>query len=453
VPGSGSIIAQARPDSEPGPLLDLWEYLVDPKVGIVGEVSELSPDDDEPAFFHYASRACDAGRFGGVPNSRRCGGASTVRYRAIAKAVGEAVERYCSAVFDREGMLCASFEELRQQATPPEDFILYTTEQYAAQGFPWKPFTRDTRVCWVRGRSLEHDDDTLVPAAMVHVPFPQEGSRPDSPVAQSISTGSACGTSYESAALGGLCEAVERDAFALTWQARMGHPRIAAATAPPSVQNMVARFQAVGLRVEIVDITCDIRIPTILTLALGEAATSPALAVATATHPSAEVAALKSLEELAHTRRFARQLHRRLPPLPVDLAGQHPLVRDQRDHLRFYCPQESVRYAEFLWGSVDLRPFPAVVGAEQLPDREGLAAAREAVVAAGLHPVACDVTTPDISLLGLSVVKVVVPGLQPLYLGHSNRALGGRRLYTVPQKLGFPGIGVGRDNPYPHPFP
>jgi ribosomal protein S12 methylthiotransferase accessory factor len=39
-------------------------------------------------------------------------------------------------------------------------------------------------------------------------------------------------------------------------------------------------------------------------------------------------------------------------------------------------------------------------------------------------------------------------------MGYQNRALGGRRLYEVPQLLGFPGLKPGEpDNPYPHPFP
>jgi ribosomal protein S12 methylthiotransferase accessory factor len=39
-------------------------------------------------------------------------------------------------------------------------------------------------------------------------------------------------------------------------------------------------------------------------------------------------------------------------------------------------------------------------------------------------------------------------------MGHRNRALGGQRLYSVPQLLGFEGLEHGApDNPYPHPFP
>jgi ribosomal protein S12 methylthiotransferase accessory factor len=78
----------------------------------------------------------------------------------------------------------------------------------------------------------------------------------------------------------------------------------------------------------------------------------------------------------------------------------------------------------------------------------------DAVAKRGLEPIACDLTTPDVADLGLRVARVVVPGLHPLFMGHRNRALGGERLYSVPQLLGFDGLERGApDNAYPHPFP
>jgi len=37
-------------------LMGLWSTLVDPKVGVVREVSEVAIDEDDPSFFHYFSR-------------------------------------------------------------------------------------------------------------------------------------------------------------------------------------------------------------------------------------------------------------------------------------------------------------------------------------------------------------------------------------------------------------
>ena len=88
-----------------------------------------------------------------------------------------------------------------------------------------------------------------------------------------------------------------------------------------------------------------------LTVAIGHSASSPAVAVAAATHPDPETAVVKSLEELAHTRKFARQVMDYTPSLPVEPEAGHPAVQEQRHHLRFYCPQQAIPFAAFTWAS------------------------------------------------------------------------------------------------------
>jgi ribosomal protein S12 methylthiotransferase accessory factor len=436
------------------PILGAWDELVDPRVGIVQEVTELVADDDDPDLFHYLTKACDTSAFTGLANFANNGGVSTDRYVALAKALGEAVERYCSAIFDYRDLVLAPFAGLAGRATPPADYALYLPEQYAAAWLPWQPFTEDAPICWTRARSLVHGDEVLVPAAMTFVPYHYLGSRPEVPITQPISTGLACGSGFEEAALSGLCEAIERDAFTITWQARLARPRIDPASVPPAVRNLLERYAAVGLRVEMIDITTDVGVPTVLTFCLGEQPTSPALTVAAAADPSPVRAVVKSLEELAHTRSYQRQVMAYTPAVPADPGQEHPAVQDQRTHLRFYCEQERAAYAEFAWSSGERRALA------DLPDLSAPSAADElaAVVgrldAAGLEPIACDLTTPDVAGLGLSVVRAIVPGLHPLFMGHRNRARGGRRLQEVPGRLGVAGLAPGDPgNPHPHPFP
>jgi ribosomal protein S12 methylthiotransferase accessory factor len=288
----------------------------------------------------------------------------------------------------------------------------------------------------------------------VYIPYAYYIGTGDAPIDQPISTGLACGPTFADAALSGLCEAIERDAFTLVWQARMSRPHIVRETLPPTVRDLLRRYDEVGLRVELMDITTDVGVPTSLTVALSDAGTSPAVAVAAATDPRAERALVKSLEELAHTRKFAKQVMEFTPELPLDVEHGHPAVQDQVHHLRFYCPQPAKSFAEFCWESPESVAFDelADVGGESA-EREVASVTRE-LEACGLEPIACDLTTPDVASLGLSVVRVVVPGLNPLFMGYRNRALGGERLYSVPQKLGSRGLDRGEaDNPYPHPFP
>jgi ribosomal protein S12 methylthiotransferase accessory factor len=435
-------------------LLGLWQLIVDQKVGIVRDIVEFAPDADEPNFFYYLSTACNTFAFSEAANSRQNGGAAIDRYRALAKALGEAVERYCSAMTGNQSLLLASHEQLPGPAPAPESFALFSKSQYSDPRFPWRPFRRDTRLRWVCGTSLVTGMQLWVPAAMVFVPYRLAPGSPEAPIVQSISTGLACGSSFAAAALSGLYEVIERDAVTLTWQAGLSRPRLDVATAPGSVQDAIARFSAAEVHVELIDVTTDVAVPTVLSIAIGDAPSSPAVAVAGAADDRIEVAALRSIEELALTRKFARRVQHSLPAVRVDVANDHPDVADQRHHIGFYCPQSAKPFIAFLWASQDVRNFRAVDGNDERSDQQRLDAAVQTVARAGYDVIAVDVTTADVAVLGLHVVRMLVPGLHPLFIGHQLRARGGDRLYGVPQKLGFPGmLRDGPDNRYPHPMP
>jgi ribosomal protein S12 methylthiotransferase accessory factor len=430
-------------------ILDLWSDLVDSRTGIVREVRELFIDDDEPRFVHFLSTASNTEAFGFLPNFGNNGGVGLSAKVAIAKALGEAVERYCSAMFRYDDLLWSSYRELTVPATQPESFALYSEAQYSVPSFAWRPFREQTRVAWIAGRSLVSGHEVLVPAAFVFVPYHYQRHLGDTPVAQPISTGLACGSTLEDATLSALCEVVERDAFTTTWQATLRRPRISIGSLPDPLPDVLARYHAVGLDVHLVDLTTDVGCPVVLSVAEGFADTSPALAVAAAAHTDPATAALKSLEELAHTRKYAAQVMDYQPPVPVDVEGGHPAVDGQRAHLGFYCPQESKAAARFLWGSESETSLEQV--AEHGPTDIRSLVAR--VAATGEDVVAVELTTPDIASIGLHVVRVVVPGFHPLQMGHVNRCLGGHRLRRALSGRDGEEFSAFGDNPYPHPFP
>src|SRR5438067_523325 len=92
------------PDSVGQKLIDALPYLVDEKVGIINVVQEVRRFPGAPNFFHYAAEACNTRAFTKQTNFAITGGASVDRDRAIAKAAGEAIERYCSAIYDVESL-------------------------------------------------------------------------------------------------------------------------------------------------------------------------------------------------------------------------------------------------------------------------------------------------------------------------------------------------------------
>ncbi len=443
----------------PGPsslqrLLGLWDDLVDERLGIIQSIQELPLDDDDPDFFHYFSSACDTSRFSALKSFSYNGGASASRPVAIAKAMGEAIERYCSAIFAYDDLMFASFDELDRPAVAPEQFALYLPAQYEAPNFPWRPFTRSARVAWTEASSLLSQETVLVPAAMVYVPYYYVRDHADEPIVQPISTGLACGSSRSEAVVSALCEVIERDAFTIFWQARLQPPCVPIDTLPYGCRDLLKRLYDVQVDVKVLDITTDVAAPTILTIALSDSRDSPAAAVAAATDPSAEVALRKSLEELVHTRKFAKQVMQYLPRIAIDSGREYPQVIDARTHLRFYCDQDARQLLDFAWKHSPSRPFSQIADASTTDSTTQLKRLTSALADRGLEPIIKDLTTPDVRELGLYVMRALVPGMHPLFMGHQNRARGGSRLYEVPQQLGYEGLRPGElDHRFPHPFP
>jgi ribosomal protein S12 methylthiotransferase accessory factor len=77
-----------------------------------------------------------------------------------------------------------------------------------------------------------------------------------------------------------------------------------------------------------------------------------------------------------------------------------------------------------------------------------------ALRALGLRVAYADLTLPDVAPYGIHAVRALVSELQPVHFGHDMTRLGGRRLFEVPQKLGFadhPRTEADL-NPCPHPL-
>lgn len=304
-------------DRKPQPLSSVFDQLFDARVGIINHVGELRRDAGEPNFFHFWSKACDVRSFGRPKNFATGSGAATTRGRAMAKAIGEAVERYCPALIELQTLPVTTFEKAPFPGVPPHEFALFGPEQYAEPGFPFVRFDAETVVRWAPSVDALSGAECYVPAVFLLVPYHFDSD--DSAIAQPISTGLACHGSLTAAAITAICEVIERDAFTITWQSRLARPRIRIETLSPINREIVDRFERVGYSSALLDITTDAGVPTILAVLRGESPGAVPLTVAAAASLDPEEAALKALEELDHTRSYSHQrLSKGLPPLVPD---------------------------------------------------------------------------------------------------------------------------------------
>lgn len=432
-------------------LTDILPYLLDERVGLIQQVREHPAEADSPRFLRFNCTAANTEAFGEYQNFAVGGGAATTRSMALAKAIGEAIERYCAAIYDKREFPLVSFEDAPFDCVHPTEFALYSDAQHAFDGFMFDPFTTTSPVRWAPAVDLTTGGVTHVPAAMVYVPyFFQEGGD-ESAITQPISTGLSCHCSYQEAALGGLCEVIERDCFSMTWQARLSRPRIRNATLSADNRDLVARFEDVGYRIHLMNISNETGVPAVLAVGRHSRDFLP-IVVAASAAPSAEEAVRKALEELAHTERYAFQIKSEVEPVQAD--AEFDNILGQVDHVNFWTDPAHVHHAEFLFQSAQTIDFSAMPNLCGDNTGEQLKRLVSRIHESGYRALVSDITTPDVRDLGLTVVRALVPGYHPLFMGYHHRALGGKRLWTIPQRLGYTGITpADGDFHYPHPFP
>jgi ribosomal protein S12 methylthiotransferase accessory factor len=432
-------------------LAEIATDLIDDEVGIVRLAGAAPRQAGAPSFFHYWALAADTRAFTGQHNFAKTGGAGEDPDRALAKAIGEAVERYCAAIYTQGELPLRTADEAEFPVVDPTSFALNSAAQYAEQGFWLVPFRRDTPVRWTQAVDPLSDETCYVPAAMVYVPYFFDPERGEPPIAQPISTGLACHTSFHEAAAVAVAEVVERDAFTIVWQARIAPPQVAVETLPPGLRRLHGRFGSAGFDVTLFDITLDSRIPTVLAVSRHRSPECPAVVVAASASLDPARATRGALEELAHTGHYCQEIVRELPRLAPDADRT---VVDQETHLNYWCDHANARGVDFLFAAHTEIAYDELEDAATGSAATDLRELSTRIAATGHRPLLCDLTTPDVADFELAVVRAVVPGYHPLVCGHRLRALGGRRLWEVPQWLGHPGISsLHGDNPLPHAYP
>jgi YcaO-like protein with predicted kinase domain len=265
-------------------------------------------------------------------------------------------------------------------------------------------FHPNLRLLWCEGRDLLNEENVFVPYEMVHTnyttPLPNGHG-----CFTATSNGLASGNAAIEAISHGICEVVERDATAL-WKCRdkerLDKNRLELASVDDAVcQDVLGRLELAGLTVAVWDITSDIEIAAFACLIVpkeDKAMWHPAVASGYGCHPAREVALLRALTEAAQVRLtvisglrddFGIEEYEQLLDPDVVRAIRHR-ISASRPTRRF-------------------RDVPTWVGEtfEEDVDWE-LKCIRKAGIR---RVVVVDLTK---SIFGLPVVRVIVPGLEPM---------------------------------------
>lgn len=446
------------------PWSDVWESirsasrLVSPKVGLARSLQQGVTYAQDPELFALGVGLQDLSRFSGILNSDKAGGGGELAERALVATLGEAIERYCTLFFDKEEMVRGTARELAPDAVDAELVRFFSRRQIEENGDrigSTSYFTEDSVTYWVWGTSLTSGEARLVPASQVYLNYKAD----DDEVlpGRNASTGLAAGTTIEEAILTGLFEVVERDCFTIAWLHRHLGSRIA--VDDPELKRILdERFYVSHPDVDLAfyDITLDIPIPSIFALMRRPAEYGPALCVTSVSRLSMREAVRKGMCELGQELPYLRFLRNQFDdwdPLPdfsdIVTFDHHFTLYSKRPELI----GEALAFCDAVEDEVALSELPDHRTGRPLGDIEHCVAV---LAENGYEVIVVDITTEDVRELGWRVVRVLVPGLVPLYGNHNRPYLGLPRLWEIPDKLRWAQNGWNPDaglNPYPHPFP
>jgi len=364
---------------------------------------------------------------------------------AEATAIAEALERLGSQrPRGRRTSVRAAYDDVRDVAVDPREFGVHPDGSYRLPGFPFQRFSTRAVTSWVWGFSYARRRAVLIPASMAYHGGHRRG---DAMWLAESSSGAALGSAPVEAHLHGVLEIAERDAFLLTWYARLAQPRINPATARDRRIPVLAESlrQRLGVDVRLFALFVDHEIPVVLAIAARADGPPPAIACAAAGHPDPEQAAMAALRELGPL--VAALEHRYDGGRAEAMLADPGLVRTMEDHALLFSHPEATERLGFL-DSGEVLSFDAVSARIAWPAamdlRADLAEACRRLIAVGVDVVAVDTTSAEISAAGLTAVKVLAPGALPMTFGHAFRRIEGLpRLHRV-------NAGA---NSLPHPFP
>lgn len=384
-------------------------HLVDPVTGIVAALVPVAPE--LPFVDVYSSgpnrampvRSLDDLRVG--LRSHSCG-KGTTDVQARASALGEALER-ASAVFQGdEPRIRASYDELGELAVHPNSVQLFSDRQLAqrsedvatpAYRHAARPLDQREPLDWTPVWSLTHERRRYLPTSLLFYGHRDAGA----PQLSADSNGNAAGTSVEDALLQACYELVERDAVGIWWYNRLRCPAVDLDhDADPWIRRMQSGHASLDRELWALDVTSDIGIPTVVALSRRTGTDAEDIVFGFGAHPDGRVAVRRALSEL-------NQLLPAVANVRPDGTGYAFGNADQLGWWR----TAGVANQPYLLPD-PLRPatrFPAVEDDPVGDLGQEWARAQSLLEQRGLEVLAIDMTRPDI---GLTVVKVVVPGLR-----------------------------------------
>jgi ribosomal protein S12 methylthiotransferase accessory factor len=408
----------------------LHENLVD--LHIVNSIERAPKYYDEPLSYYFLSRIEDNplinhSRFFIKTDNIVSGGLSfSSPHIASLRALGETVERFSLNCFDKEKI---QFFKVRDCPNPID--LHY---------FPVHIPSEDV-LGWVKGEDVKTHQTCFIPAQQLYLTY--LSYKKEQILDSLISSGAAAGINFNDTLVKGIYEDIERDAVMIRFLTRSAGVHIDVKNSRnPVIRKYFSLMERYQLEWHLFDMQVDLGIPVYLTVLIDRTGIGPAVTVGSKAHLHSEDGIVASLEEACMSRILARQwmFTNQVAQEEITLPGFH------HSHISFWSQKVNLPHIDWLINA----PYSDGDTDDIHMSKDELDFMLQKLSQCGYKAYYADITNEYCTRTGIKVTKVIIPGLQALYLDdipvEDNKFINNKRLQKA---LGVSSYTL---NPVIHPF-
>lgn len=403
---------------------------------------------DEPKFWNYSAFISDKYlKHDGNPFHSTASGVSFFsQEKAVLKSLAEAIERYSNfAFFDSFVAYEGSYSDIGKNAINPQEFVFFSDEQLRQNKYKKFRIDNNSFFRWTKIKSLTDKKSYLIPCQSIYLSYKRLKNEPV--LYPSISTGTAGHFNLNEAILNGIYEILERDAFMIYYLSKITPSKYdLMSSTNKKIKTLLEIAKRYNLEVISLDVKTDLNIPTVVSVIIDRSGLSKAVSVGLKCHLDTEKAIIGSINEAFHTRTWIRESYIENPrEITTSKLIKESSIKNRG--LLWYSTK-TISKLDFLVGGHKTTKIRKA--SDNLSVKKQITKLKKILAEKGYKIYYKDITSKYFENIPFKVVKVVIPGMQPVYLNEKYPLHGGKRLQTVPEKIGYPkSKGL---NSYPHPF-
>jgi len=346
---------------------------------------------------------------------------------AKVSGLAEAIERYSGTYTGAELGVKGKYSEMGESAIHPYALMNYSESQYRDRQqwnqqhhfIQWVPdfFDEEREIDWTPVWSPNAKTFKYVPTAYCYFGYPLP---PEQCFCWADTNGNAAGNTKEEAILQGFMELVERDAVALWWYNRIPTPGVAIETFnDPYLQNLKIYYKTLDRDFWVLDITTDLNIPTFAAISRRTNKQPEDILFGFGAHFDPKIGLSRAVTEMNQMVFLSK------------VGNRQGKATFSRQDMQNWCETATLENQPYLAPNPRAVPKTYSDYPRYWKDdlRDDVLNCVEICAKHGLEMLVLDQTRPDI---GMSVVKVMVPGLR-----HFWARFAPGRLYDVPVQLGW----------------